>query len=114
MAGKFVISKSANGKYRFVLKASNGEPILASQMYARATSARNGVDSVRRNAVRDEMYERLTSARGQPYFTLKASNGQVIGTSEMYSSTRSRDSGIESVRSNAPAAALEDNATGDS
>ncbi|MDN3718907.1 YegP family protein [Roseibium salinum] len=31
-------------------------------------------------------------------FNLKASNGQVIGTSETYSSAASRDNGIESVK----------------
>ncbi len=113
MPAKFVISKSASGEYSFALKAENGETILASQMYARAASARDGVESVRTSALRDEMFERLTSVRGEPYFTLKASNGQVIGTSEMYATTRSRDSGIESVRRNAPGAALEDGAPKD-
>jgi uncharacterized protein YegP (UPF0339 family) len=108
MPGKFVISKSASGKYSFALKAENGETILASQMYTRASSAREGIDAVRSSALRDEMFERLTSVRGEPYFTLKSSNGQVIGTSEMYATTRSRDSGIESVRRNAPSASLED------
>ncbi|MCX2723162.1 YegP family protein [Roseibium salinum] len=41
-------------------------------------------------------------------FNLKASNGQVIGTSETYSSAASRDNGIESVKKNAPDAALAD------
>jgi uncharacterized protein YegP (UPF0339 family) len=41
-------------------------------------------------------------------FNLKASNGQVIGTSEMYSSVAARDAGIDSVKKNAPAASLED------
>ncbi|MEJ2002779.1 MAG: YegP family protein [Maritimibacter sp.] len=41
-------------------------------------------------------------------FNLKASNGQVIGTSESYSSTSARDNGIESVKKNAPDASLDD------
>ncbi|MCL4743950.1 MAG: DUF1508 domain-containing protein [Burkholderiaceae bacterium] len=112
MSAKFVISSTSNGKFHFVLKAVNGETILASQTYAQLASARNGVDSVRRNAGRVEMYERLTSSRGEPYFTLKGGNGQVIGTSEMYGTTRSRDSGIESVKTNAPRASVDEPAAG--
>lgn len=42
------------------------------------------------------------------HFNLHASNGQVIGSSEVYSSETSCLNGIESVRKNAPAAAVED------
>ena len=35
-------------------------------------------------------------------FNLKAGNGQIIGTSELYESEASRDNGIESVKKNAP------------
>ncbi|MCA1261463.1 YegP family protein [Nitratireductor aquimarinus] len=41
-------------------------------------------------------------------FNLKASNGQVIGTSESYSSENARENGIQSVKNNAPDAKLED------
>ncbi|MGA9250812.1 MAG: YegP family protein [Roseobacter sp.] len=41
-------------------------------------------------------------------FNLKASNGQVIGTSEVYSSKAARDNGIASVQKNAPEARLDD------
>lgn len=40
-------------------------------------------------------------------FDLKAANGQVIATSEVYSSEAACRNGIESVRKNAPAAAVE-------
>lgn len=41
-------------------------------------------------------------------FDLKAANGQVIATSEVYSSLDACKKGIESVRKNAPIAAVED------
>ena len=41
-------------------------------------------------------------------FRLKASNGEVIATSEVYSSLNSCKKGIHSVMNNAPVAALED------
>lgn len=41
-------------------------------------------------------------------FDLKAANGQVIATSEVYSSLDACKKGIESVKKNAPVAAVED------
>ncbi len=106
--GKFVISTRANGDTQFVLKASNGQVILASQGYASKTSCENGVESVRNNAQDAARFEKLTSSNGKFYFNLKATNGQVIGTSEMYESEASRDNGIDSVMRNAPDASVDD------
>ena len=41
-------------------------------------------------------------------FDLKAGNGEVIATSEVYASEKSCLNGVESVRKNAPVAAVED------
>lgn len=41
-------------------------------------------------------------------FNLKAANSQVIGTSEIYSTEKSCLNGVESVKKNAPVAAIED------
>ncbi|MDB5619565.1 YegP family protein [Tardiphaga sp.] len=108
MAGKFVLSKGATDKYHFVLKAGNSETILSSQHYAAKTSAEEGIASVKVNAPHDERYERKNATDGSPMFNLKAANGQVIGTSETYSSAAARDNGIASVKTNAPGAAVED------
>jgi uncharacterized protein YegP (UPF0339 family) len=108
MAGKFELKTSSNGQYRFVLKASNGQPILTSELYTEKRGALNGVESVKRNAPIDERYERKTAKNGDPYFVLKASNGQVVGQSETYSSTTAMEGGIESVKKNAPEAAVDD------
>ena len=50
MAGKFELYKDAAGKYRFRLKASNGQVIAASQGYASRKSALEGIESVRKHA----------------------------------------------------------------
>ena len=39
---------------------------------------------------------------GDPYFVLKAANHEIIGKSEMYSSTSAMENGIESVKKNGP------------
>lgn len=108
MAGKFVLSKGASGKFHFVLKAANGETILTSEHYEAKASAENGIASVKENAPKDERYERKNAKNGSPMFNLKAANGQVIGTSETYSSESARDAGIASVKATAPTATTED------
>jgi uncharacterized protein len=45
---------------------------------------------------------------GKYHFNLVAGNGQVIATSQTYERKRSALEGIESVKKNAPAAAVED------
>ena len=73
-------------------------------MYSSKASAQNGAQSVKTNAGNDARYERLESKAKQPYFRLKAANGEVIGTSEMYSTAAARDNGIASCKANGPTA----------
>ncbi|MGJ8514495.1 YegP family protein [Carnimonas bestiolae] len=108
MSGKFELFVGKNDKFHFNLKAGNGEVILSSQSYSSKSSALNGIASVQKNSCDDAHYERLTAKDGSPYFTLKAANQQVIGTSEMYSSTQSRDKGIESVKANGGSEKIDD------
>ena len=108
MAGKFVVSTGKDGQHYFALKAGNGETILSSEGYKSRSSCMNGIESVKKNAPDDDRYERKESNSGKPMFNLKASNGQVIGTSQMYSSASARDGGIESVKKNAPGASVDD------
>jgi uncharacterized protein len=50
MAAKFEISKDKSGKFRFHLKAANGEIIAASQGYETRASAEKGIESVKTSA----------------------------------------------------------------
>jgi hypothetical protein len=50
MAGKFELYKDAGGKFRFRLKAGNGEIIASSEAYNSKASAQNGIESVKTNA----------------------------------------------------------------
>ena len=109
MAAKFEIKKSTDGKqFLFHLKAANGQVVLASELYDAKKSAEKGIASVKKNAANDKRYERKTAKNGEPYFVLKAMNGEIIGTSEMYSSARSVEKGIASVKKNAPEAKVVD------
>ena len=99
--GSFLITKRTNGEFQFVLKAGNGQVILASEGYSSKAACDNGIESVKKNSQEEGRFEKLESKNGKFYFNLKATNGQVIGTSEMYESTSGRDNGIESVMNNA-------------
>ena len=50
MAGKFELYSDKAGKFRFRLKAGNGETIATSEAYESKASAKNGIASVRKNA----------------------------------------------------------------
>ncbi|QNJ98609.1 YegP family protein [Constantimarinum furrinae] len=103
----FEIKKSGD-KYHFVLKAANGQVILSSQMYASKSGATNGVESVKKNCGDDNCFERKTAKNGKFHFNIKSTNGQIIGSSQMYASESGMNNGIESVKKNAPGAKVKD------
>ena len=108
MAGKFEIYKDKAGEFRFRLKAGNGQNILSSEGYKAKSGCVNGIESVKKNASNDKLYDCKETQSGKFMFNLKAGNNQVIGTSQSYSSASSRDAGVESVKNNAPYASVDD------
>ncbi len=109
MAGTYALTKNTDGRFLFNLKADNGEKILTSQSYEAKQSAQEGIESVRRSAVVAAQFDRMSSQDDKPYFVLKATNGEVIGTSQQYSSRSAMEDGIQSVMANAAAATVDDN-----
>ncbi len=108
MAARFELYKDNAQQFRFRLLAGNNENILSSEGYTAKSSAENGIASVKTNATLDARYEKKTSSNHKPYFVLKAANGEIIGKSQMYASTSSRDQGIEAVKQAAPTAPTTD------
>ena len=106
--GKFEVYQDTKNEYRFRLKASNGQTILASEGYAAKAGCMNGIESVRENSQYDQRFERKQSKNAKHYFNLKATNGQIIGTSELYEASSGMENGIASVKTNAPKAPIEE------
>ncbi|QRQ63153.1 MULTISPECIES: YegP family protein [Sphingobacterium] len=106
--GKFEVKTRKNGEFQFNLKAGNGQVILSSEGYTTKANCLNGVESVKKNAQDDNKFDRKTATNGKYYFNLKATNGQIIGSSEMYESASGMENGIESVKKNAPDATVEE------
>ena len=116
--GKFAVKKTNTGE-RFNLVAGNGEIIGVSEVYSSKSGLRNGIKSVKKNAViakvedqTIEGFEKVSNPKFEIYldkageyrFRLKARNGEIILASEGYSQKSGCKNGIESVRKNAPEA----------
>ena len=119
--GKFVVKATKTG-FVFNLKAGNGEVIATSEVYTTEAACMKGVESVRKNAadakledqtvaevaaVTNPKFEMYTDKAGEFRFRLKARNGEIIAVSEGYKAKASCLNGIDSVRRNAPDAAVE-------
>lgn len=119
--GKFVVKATKIG-FVFNLKAGNGEVIATSEGYTTEAACMKGVESVRKNAaeakledqtvaevaaVTNPKFEMYTDKAGEFRFRLKARNGEIIAVSEGYKAKASCLNGIDSVRRNAPDAAVE-------
>ena len=50
MAGKFEVYTDKSGKYRFRLKAGNGQVIAVGEAYESKKACMNGIEAVRKNA----------------------------------------------------------------
>ena len=118
--GKFVVRQTKTG-VKFDLKATNGEVIASSEVYATERTCLQGIQSVKNNClggVEDQTVENFQVLKhpkfevyvdkaGEFRFRLKAKNGQIIATGEGYKRKDSCLNGIESVRKNAPEAPIE-------
>jgi uncharacterized protein YegP (UPF0339 family)/outer membrane murein-binding lipoprotein Lpp len=109
--GKFVINVAKDGQHYFNLKDVNSQTILKSEMYTTRASCNNGIESVRKNCEDEKRYEYNESSDNRFYFNLKAVNGQIIGTSQMYDSKEEMDSAIQSVIMNGKSTAVEEGLT---
>ena len=97
MAGKFEIFKDRRGEFRFRLRASNGEIVLASEGYRSKAGAINGAASVKKNSRTEKCFEKKSASSGKYRFIMKARNYQVIGTSQSYPGEAARDKGIKAI-----------------
>ena len=118
--GKFVISKVNTG-VKFNLKANNGEVIATSQVYKELKGCKGGIESIKKiapvAALEDQTKEGFVAAKcpkfevykdkaGEFRFRLKAANGQIVASGEGYKTIKSCLNGIESIKKNAPEAAV--------
>jgi uncharacterized protein YegP (UPF0339 family) len=127
----FEIQFNAPDRFRFHLKAANGQIIAVSQSYGTKESALKGIASIKKNApiaktadltpggtipesehkpgiIQDAVFEIQFNAPDRFRFHLKAANGQIIAVSQSYLSKQSAENGIASMKTNAPMAKIID------
>ena len=113
----FETYQDKSGKYRFRLKAANGEVIASGEGYASMRGCLNGIESIKKNAPEAKMvdegkkvggpvFEIFKDKSGQHRFRLKAANGEIIAVSEGYTSKDRCLDGIASVEKNASIAKI--------
>ncbi len=106
--GKFVITTRKNGEFQYNLKADSGRVILGSEGYSTKAALKNAIRSAQRLAQNEKNFQRMTAKNGKYYFNLRAENGQVIGSSEMYESEAGREHGVVSVMNHSQTDVIED------
>jgi len=108
MSGKYLLHPAGDAQFHWDLKAGNAQTILSSQLYKAKAGAESGIESCRNNSGDEVRYTRMVSEKNQPYFVLKSGNGEIIGTSQMYSSEAARDAGVASCKENGPTGVTQD------
>jgi hypothetical protein len=133
VTGVFEVFYDAVSRFRFHLKAANGQIIAVSQSYGTKESALKGIASIQKNApiatiadsttreiipdsahrgvVQDPDFEIQCDSADKFRFHLKAANGQIIAASQSYLSRGSAENGIASIKRNAPMAKIIDQTT---
>lgn len=99
---RYSVKLDAGGQWYFGLYAKNGALVLRSERYLTEAAALNGAFSVADNGATAARYQIKATASGKYYFVLTATNGQVIGTSEMYSSKYNAERGRDAVMALVP------------
>ena len=85
--------------WHFVLQSPNHRVVGVSEVYKSEQGAQQGIAAVRLLSQDKDNFRRLESKAANPqhYFNLVANNGEIVLTSEMYSTFAMMKKGIESV-----------------
>lgn len=95
--GRFELFVGQDGQHYFQLLAKNGAHLLRSEGYSSLSSAKGGITTVKNNGKQEARFVVLETDSGEFYFNLKAGNGKVIGSSEVYSSKAAAEGGVDAV-----------------
>ena len=98
--GYYRIFTGSNEHFYFNLTAGNHGIISQSQGCTAKSSAENGIESVRRNAVSKANFDCREPKDDHYSFVLKPGNGEIIGVSEMYQQKTRMENAIHSVMEN--------------
>ena len=112
MSGKFVLTKTPKGFFRFSLLAANHQTVLTSKNYANIRTCREGIDTIKKNALspisdltlqnppkqKNPKYEIYLDAAEQFRYRLVAVNGLTVAmTEDGYATKASCLNGIDAI-----------------
>ncbi len=127
MPGKFIISKTPKGFFRFNLQAANYQTVLTSQNYASLRNCKDGIEAIKKNAtaaVEDQTLQKVEKKKFPKYevyldnanqfrYRLLASNGQNIAIAEEgYATKQGCLNGIDAISRAAVDAEIDESALG--
>ena len=95
--GKFEVFQVGDG-YQYNLKASNGEILVASELYTTKDGVLKAIDAIRRNVETGGEIRVFADKRGRYKFKLIAGNHRVIAISANYMSEKNATSASESFK----------------
>lgn len=87
-----------DGQHYFNVLAGNGEKVMRSEGYTTADAMETGIEAVKDSGVDTDNYDLLQAADGTWYFNLVAENGEIIGTSQMYSTKSNANRALKASR----------------
>lgn len=88
----------AKEPFTFIFVNAEGKTIVKSENYAQKASAKNGIESVKKNCQEDGRYELKESSNGKSFFNIKSSNGQIVGTSALFADEAQRSAAIAELK----------------
>lgn len=97
------VFQGESGKFHFNFFAKNGEIVLSSQSYDSEEAAYNGAFAVREEGVNAAAYTVKQNVSGGFFFNVTALNGQVIGTSQQYTTKQGAQAGVAALQKLLPA-----------
>ena len=88
----------AKEPFSFIFVNAEGKTIVKSENYAQKASAKNGIESVKKNCQDDARCEMKESSNGKPFFNIKSTNGQIVGTSALFANETERSAAIAELK----------------
>jgi uncharacterized protein YegP (UPF0339 family) len=106
---KFETYQDAGKKYRWRLKATNGQIIATSgQGYSDNRDCKSAIDRIKKDAATKLTFETYQDAEKKYRWRLKATNGQIIATSQGYKDKRDCENSIDVIKKGAEKAKVEE------
>jgi uncharacterized protein YegP (UPF0339 family) len=96
----------AKEPFTFIYINAEGKTIVKSENYAQKASAKNGIESVRKNCQDDARYELKESSNGKAFFNIKSTNGQIVGTSALFETETERSAAIAELKADSTTAEI--------